>query len=164
MFGAIGVARPHARQKIGLQFQSHRQFVVFGLADPAAGRLDTIGNPEQILNMMTHFVCDDVSLREITAGPESIAKRAVKSEVDINAPVFRTIKGTARGAGEAATGPGLSTKEDEFRLFVLATHLLKDCLPCVLGIGENDRNEFRSFIAWSVRIDLARRCNLRLLL
>ena len=114
--------------------------------------------------MMSDFVRDDVALREIARRAEAFVEHAVESEVDVDATIFRAIKRTARAARVSAARSGLIREEDELRLFVSAAHFLEELIPDVLGIGQNDGNELRGFIAWGVAFDLPRWSQLRLLL
>ena len=65
--GPVGITGPNAGQKICLQLEPDRELIVFRFTDPTARRLHTIGNTEQILNVMSNFVRYDVGLREIAS-------------------------------------------------------------------------------------------------
>src|SRR5262245_25084729 len=70
----VGIPRPNAGQKIGLQLETDRKLIVFGFTDSTAHGLDTIGNAEKILHVMSHFVCYHVGLREIASCPQALLK------------------------------------------------------------------------------------------
>src|SRR5262245_37369559 len=96
---------------------------------------------------MSHFMCYDIRLREIASGTEASLKFTKKTEVDVNALILRAIERTGRATGEPASGLNHIREEYQLRLLVFAAHLLKDCVPRVFGIGENDPDEFRCLIA-----------------
>src|SRR5262249_37110129 len=125
-----------------------------GFAEPTTRRLHAITDAEQILHVMANFMRDYVRLREIASGTETILEFAKKSEVDVNASIFWTIKRTGGAASEPATGPGLVCKEHEPRLLIFAAHLAEDRMPGVFSIGENDSHEFRCLIMWRLAVVL----------
>src|SRR5437773_8223784 len=95
---------------------------------------------------MADLVRDHVSLREFARRAESFLQHSIKTKIDINAPIFWTIEGAAGSAGEPAAGSSMARKKDKLRFLVLATHLLKNRVPRVLGIGENDGNKTAKLI------------------
>lgn len=113
---------------------------------------------------MSDLMRDDVSLREIAGSTEPVAQHFVKAEIDVNAPILRAIKRSACTAGKSAAGAGLIGEENELRFLILAAHLAEDIAPCVFGIGQDDGDEFRCFIARRGGIDLSGWRYLRLLL
>src|SRR5262245_52482495 len=96
---------------------------------------------------MSDFVGDDVSLGKIATCTEAFLELTEKTEIDINAPIFRTIERPGRATGETATRLNHVCKEHQLRLFVLAAHLPKDLMPRVFGVGENDGDKSWSLIA-----------------
>src|SRR5215471_13950954 len=146
MFDPVGITSPNAGQKICLQLEPDRELVVFSFTDAPSHRLHTITDTEQILHMMSHFMRDDVGLCEISSGTQALLEFIEKPEIDVNAPIFRTIERTSRATGETTAGLSLVCEEDKFRFFVLATHLPEDCMPRVFGIGENDGDELRCLV------------------
>ena len=114
VLGAVGIMRPDAGEEIRLKLEPDGELVVFRFTDAAALRLHLAADPEQILHMMADLVRDDVSLGEIARSAKAFVQHPVKSEVDVNAPIFRAIERAARAAGEAAAGPRLFEKRTSF--------------------------------------------------
>ena len=106
--------------------------------------------------MMSNFVCDDVGLREVASCPQAVLELTEKTEVDVNAPILRTIERTGCAAGEATAGLNQVREEHQPRLLVLAAHLPEDLIPGVFGIGQNNRDEFRRLIARPLIVELGR--------
>ena len=154
---AISVTRPDTGEEIRLELEPDGELIVFCLADAAACAVQAIGDAEQLLHMMPDFVGDDVSLREIARRPEAITQLPVKAQVDVNTPILRAIERTAGPAGETATGSDLVREENQLRLLVLAAHGPEQLMPRILGIGQDNGDELRCFIAGRVALDLGRR-------
>src|SRR5262245_15014752 len=95
---------------------------------------------------MSNFMRYDVGFREIAASAKAVLKFTEKPEVDVHASIFWTIERPGCAAGKAATGLSPVCKEHQLRFLVFATHLTKDLVPRVFGIGENDSNEYRCVI------------------
>src|SRR5512132_2129721 len=104
MLNPVGITGPNAGEKIRLQLEPDREPVVFRFADPTARRLHTIGNAEQVLHVMSNFVCDDVGLCKIASCPQAFLELTEKTEVDVNAPILRTIERTGSATSEPAAG------------------------------------------------------------
>jgi len=165
VFGAIGIMRPDTGEEVSLKLEANGEAVEFGLADAAARRLHFVGDAEQVLHVMSDLVRDDVGLGEIAGRAKAVAQFPIKAEIDVNAAILRAIERTGGAAGKSATGLGLIREEDEPRLLVRTTHFSKDVVPNILGIGQDNGDEFRGFVAWGVAVDRSRlRLRLRLLL
>src|SRR5690348_7201791 len=104
MFDSVGITSPNAGEKIRLQLKPDRELIVFSFADQTAHRLYAIANAEQILHVMSNFMRDDIGLRKIASGTETVLELTEKTEVDVNASILRTIERTSGATGEAATG------------------------------------------------------------
>jgi len=137
----VGIPSPNAGQKICLQLEPDRELIVFRLTHSTARRLHAIGDTEQILNVMSNFVGYDVGLCEVASRTQAFLELTEKTEVDINASIFRTIERTARTTGEPAAGLSQVGEEHEPRLLVLSAHLPEELMPRVFGVGENDGDE-----------------------
>ena len=68
------VARPHAGEEVGLEFEADRQLVAFDLARPLPGLLDLAGDAEQVLHVVADLVGDDVGLGEIARRAELVVQ------------------------------------------------------------------------------------------
>jgi hypothetical protein len=150
----VGVTSPNARQKICLQLEPDRELIVLGFTHPAAQRLHPIGNPEQVLHVMPNFMGYDVGLREIASRTQAFLEYTVKTEVDVNASIFRAVEGSGRATGEPATGPDLIREKHEPGLLVLSTHLAEDLMPGVFGVGQYHSDELRWVISWPLAVNL----------
>ena len=155
---------PDAGKEIGLELEPHREAVVFRFTDAATLRLHLVADTEEILHVMSDFVRDNVSLREVSGRAEAFVERSIESKVDVNAPILRAVERSTGAAGESASGPGLVREEHELRLFILAAHLPEELMPGVLGVGEDNANKLRRFVARRIALDLPGWRHLRLLL
>src|SRR3954467_11580463 len=90
--------RPDARVAVGLQFESHRSRAwTVSWPDPTC-------RPEEILNVVAVFVCDDVGLREgATTCAEPLTQLVVETQVDVHRVVCRAIEGADVGGGRSTT-------------------------------------------------------------
>jgi len=52
-------------QAIGLELHAHLERVALGLAPTASRRLDALGDPEEVLDVVAHLMGDDVGLSEV---------------------------------------------------------------------------------------------------
>ena len=68
---AIGVMRPDTSKTVCLQFQSNRRGIGFCLRHLTPGRLDLARYAQEILNMMSHLMSDDVGLGKVSRGAET---------------------------------------------------------------------------------------------
>src|SRR6188472_2287171 len=105
---------------------------------------------------MSNFVGYHIGLCEIASCTQAFPEQTVKTEVDVNASIVRTIERTARATGEPAAGPSLVREEHQLRLLVLSAHLPEDLVPGVFGIGENDSDELRCLVVRPLAVDLLR--------
>ncbi len=95
------VVRPHAREAVGLQLGAHRLALGAGVAVVAAE------GPEQVLDVMSVLVGDDVALGErATLRAELCPELVEEAEVEVDEPVGRAVERPGRGARRAAAGVG----------------------------------------------------------
>src|SRR5437016_1688298 len=138
---ALGVAGPDAGQAVGLELHAHLERVGLDLAPPALRRVDSLGDPEQVLHVVAYFVRDHVSLREVAGRPEALAQIAIERQVDVDLFVSRTVEGPDGRLREAAGRLHGAAEQHELRLLILPAHLFEELAPRVLGVGEDDRDE-----------------------
>ena len=93
-------------KEIGLQLEPDGELVVFGFTHAAPRGLHAITDSEQLLQMVSDLVRDDVGLREIAGCAEAFMEHPEKTEVDVNASIFRAIEWTAGAAGETHSPSG----------------------------------------------------------
>jgi hypothetical protein len=130
-----------------------------------------LNKAQQILNMVSHFVRDDVRLSKVTR--RSVAARELVKErgVDIDFLVGRAIKRPDSSAGDPAGRTILSGKDYEFRWLVcgrppglVADVVTEKPAPHRFRIAEYDRQKFTGFIidstGWSgSNLPLSRLCS-----
>ena len=98
-------------------------------------------NAQQVLHVVSNFVCDDISLRKVTRRVELTRELVVKTEVDVNLLIARTIKGAHARVAHAAGRGDLALVDDELRFDVLPPCPFEFLRPDVLGIGKHDGDE-----------------------
>jgi len=113
------LAGENAASRIGLQLERDR--VAIRLR--AAARLllhaaHLIRRAHQLLNVMAHFVCDHIGLREIARRAEPRLKLLEELQVEIDLPVERTIERPHRGLSGAASRACRLVVEHESRRLV----------------------------------------------
>jgi hypothetical protein len=91
--------------------------------------------------MMTDFVRDDVSLREISGRSEALAQLAVEAEIDVDPAVARAVKGSGRRLGEAACGFHRVAEEHQVRVFVGFSQRRQNPTPHRLDVVQHEGNE-----------------------
>ena len=102
---------PYTGKTICLQFDAHLKLIGLDFVHSTLGLLNPGENAQQILDVMTDFVGNHVSLRELTALAADIAAseapRKVPEEggVEIDLLVIRTVEGAHRRLGHPAATP-----------------------------------------------------------
>ena len=111
---------------------------------------------EQVLDVMSHFVGDDVGISEVTVGADLLLHRREEREVKIDALVGAAVERAGLGSGAAATGLHRTGEEHEFRRFVGQAVLAEDLGPDVFRTGENLFREPGEFLFFGRRGVFAR--------
>src|SRR5690606_17047910 len=115
----LRAGRPDAGVAVGLQLHADLQRVALGLRALPLRAPDLIRNAADRLDMVTDFVRDDIGLRGIAGGTETLIEFAEKTGVEIDALIGGAIKGTHRRLrGTATRAPGRLFIEVERRLLV----------------------------------------------
>ena len=86
------------------KFLPDRELVGALLGAALARRMHLLGDAEQVLDVMSDFVGDDVGLGEIARCTEPLRQHAVEIEVDVDLPVPGAIERPDRRARPAARG------------------------------------------------------------
>src|SRR5687768_5337740 len=94
---------------------------------------------------MTHFVRDDVGLREIAGRVETLAQRFVERQIDIDLFVTGTVERAHSRAGHSARRLHLVRKEHERWFTILTTVLSKDLVPNVFRFAQHYGDELFKF-------------------
>src|SRR5437762_14288385 len=123
---------PDASQKICLKLKPHRT---------ARGALlvrSATHSPEQVLHVMTNFMSDDIGDRKISRRAKPGSQLVKECKINVKLLVARTIKGTARRSGDAATRLNLVSKKNQSWFAVLRAQLAKLFCPGILSLRQND--------------------------
>jgi len=161
----LSMVGPNPSEEIGLQLQSNRQPLGLGLAHPLLARMNLVTDPLQVLDVMTDFVSEYVSLREFSRRVESIRQFIEEHQVDVNSLIGRTVEGPDGRGGISAAGGRSILEEDQGRFPVLPACLSEEVRPDELGIAENSRYELLGFVVgWRGRRPALRGSGLLILL
>src|SRR5262252_3964708 len=100
-------ATPDAGEAIGLELDTHRDLVRC-----LTSRLQPAG-PDQVLNVVTHLVCDHVCLGKVAGRAQALRQNAVKARVDVEFLIRRAIEWPGGGGCLAAASRYAVGKYDE---------------------------------------------------
>src|SRR5437879_6333843 len=105
----------------------------------AHGALHLRLDSEQFLHMMPDLMRQNIGLRESSGRAEASLQFIVKTQVDINLLVVRTVERPGRGLCHAAGGIDRIAEEHELGMAVRRSSLLlKDLGPRALRVVENE--------------------------
>ena len=159
----VGVVSPDARKTVGLQLQLDAQDVVVGLADLPAHFVDLGTDAQQVLHMVANFMRHDISLGKLTGRTETFGQSFIKTEVNVNLLVTRTIKRPHGRLTLTAGGLGRPPKQHQSRLLISGAALGEHVFPHVFGVSQHGRHKLGHAVVgwWSMRrrllLDLRRR-------
>ncbi len=91
---AVGMVAPHAGEAVGLQFHTDGQGIRVFLRCLTLKAGDFLSHTRQILHVVSHLMRDNIGLREISGGAESLSHFVEEREVEIYLVITRTIKRT----------------------------------------------------------------------
>src|SRR5262245_22558380 len=131
LLGFLGAVCPNSGQTVRLQFQCNRGAIRICFARPVLEGLNLTGGPQQILDVMTDFMSDNVGFGEVAGSLEPIAQVSEKAHVEIDLLVIWTIERSHCGLTEPARRFDGSAKEDKFRRRIGSACLSEDVAPCV---------------------------------
>jgi hypothetical protein len=127
--------------------------VVLFFAQSAASGVHPFHRAQQALHMMSHFVCDYVSLGEVSGCAETRFQFPKERKIDIDFLITRTIEGPNRRACDSTGGARLLGKQLQRWFTVLSPGLTKDIVPNILGASQHNGNELLLFfllrVSWS---------------
>ena len=83
---------PYSGIIVGLEFESHTYFVGFGIAHSRHAAVGVIERAEEILHVVSDFVCDHIGIGEISRRTYGLFHIFEKIQVDIHCLVGRTVK------------------------------------------------------------------------
>ena len=135
----VVMVSPHACVEVGLQLQTHTRLVVSCGVFAVLRHLVVGGvkGAQEVLDMMSHFVSDDVSVGEVAVSPNLTFHALEELQVEIYGLVGRAIEWSAIGSGTAATRVHCTGKDDHLRGTVGHPHLPELLRPHVFGTGKN---------------------------
>ena len=114
------VMAPDPGETIGLELEPHRDGVGLGGTSPAARLFDAVGDAEQVLDVMAHFVRDHIGLGEVAGCAEPLLQFPKETQVDVDLAVVGAIERPHGGRSEAAGRLHGTGEEYERRFPVLA--------------------------------------------
>ncbi len=91
--------------------------------------------------MMAYLMRNDVSLSKIAGRAKPGMKLFKKNKIKIDLVIGRTIKRAHGSFGHTASGFNRSGKQDQFRLLICPSRILKRILPDIFRLGQNHRDK-----------------------
>src|SRR5438105_5903382 len=151
----LGEMSPHARVAVGLQLEADGQRVGLAIVGAFPLRRDGFRDAQQVLDVVTDFVRDDVGLREVAGRAEALVELAEEGEIEIHLPIGGAVERPNLGASDAARRLRRAVEEHQHGRHVRIAALTEDLAPRVLGVGEHLRNEvcLRVIVADAGRAD-----------
>ena len=146
----LSVVRPHAGQKISLQFEPNRKLIGFGFAHSALRAIHLIHRAEQVLDMMTNFVRDYVGCGKITRRAESGLQLLKERQIDIELLISGAVERTHRGTGAATGRTNLIPEQHERRFAILSPELGEDLAPLIFGFRQHHGRKFFEFFLFGI--------------
>src|SRR5690348_1390146 len=95
-------------------------------------------DPEQFLHVMSDLMRQNIGLREISGRAETSLQLIVKTQVDINLLVVRTVERPSRRLCHAAGRVDGIAEQHELGMTIRSSLLLKDLGPRALRVVENE--------------------------
>src|SRR5262249_18282926 len=80
----LRIVRPYSRIAVGLEFHANGYLIGAGFVASLHQPVCLLGRTKEILNVMSHFVGDDVRLRKIARGAEAITEFLKETGVEID--------------------------------------------------------------------------------
>src|SRR5690606_17141170 len=120
--------RPHPRQVVRLQLETHGHPIVFCLAHFSSQTVNLVGEAHQLLNVVPHLMCDDIGLCKIAGSIESISQFLIKTQINIKLLISWTIKWPRGSGGKSAGGLYTSCEQHQGRLTIIVEQLVPDKL------------------------------------
>src|SRR5262249_8693930 len=138
---------PHSGKAICLQLQPNGGLV---RASPRRSLLicvDLITDAQQILDVMSDFMSNDICLREIARRMKAIAQFLKETRVEINLFIREAVERPHRRLTKAARGFDSPSKKDQFWFAVSYAFASENIRPRIFCVTENGCDKvFGSFI------------------
>src|SRR5262249_45217525 len=90
--GLMGVVGPDSGEEIRLKLEANPQLFLPVLAQPWLASLLLLGNPQELLDMMSDLVGDDVRAGEVTGRVVPLLQLLEEAEVHVDFLIQRTIR------------------------------------------------------------------------
>lgn len=139
----LRVVGPDAGVEIRLKFETHGILVVIR---PSTHRRNLVGGAEQFLHMVSDLVGDDISLGEIPGGVELPGQFVVKSEIDVDLLVRRTVKRPHRGAPRSTAGVDAAAVDRHRRQDIAPPQTGQLLGPDIFGIRQHHLDKVEAFL------------------
>src|SRR5262245_33773843 len=150
---------PHPGQVIGLQFQANRPLVILLLGQRPPFFVDDAAVAEKVLHMMSHFVGDNVGLRELGIRASELLFQLIKEgRIEINGSVRRAVERANRRRRDAAPGLYLVGEKDHVRRRITFADLAELFTPDLLRESKDGGEELATACllrCWRPPLDLA---------
>ncbi len=102
--------------------------------------------------MMAKFMGKNISLRELAGRPESSLQLVKETEIDVHLLVGRAIEGARCRLGRATSGRSYVSKQNQLRVPVWNSTLLKNSRPGLLRVVEYKRNKLHRWLLAGVTL------------
>ncbi len=142
----VCVVAPYARKAIGLKLDAHRRLVGLRLAHLLAHLVEFRQDAQKILDMVAHFMRQNIGLREIARSAKAIGKLLVEAEVDIKLMVAGTVERAGSSRSIAAGRTDLIGKQHHRRRRIGLAARLENTAPDIFCLGQNGAGELRRLV------------------
>lgn len=131
---------PHSGQAVRLELESDRQFV--GLVGLLLLELpNSIADPEQVLDVVAHLMCDHVGLCEVARRSEPPVELSEEFQVEVDDLVPRTVERPDVGGSKAAARLRCLGEQNQVGRIVGFARSLELALPRGLDVVEDEGGE-----------------------
>ena len=141
MTGLIGMVCPGSGQEIRLKLEANRQLLGLIIAHSSLARAHLFADAEQVLDVMSDLMGDDVSSGEVTGRIVAVFHLLEEGEVDVNLLIRGAIKGPEGRAREPTCRLNLPGEEHQTRFSVVPIHFPELLVPDVFGVTKDYRSE-----------------------
>src|SRR5512134_3896370 len=115
-----GMVSPDTGQAIGLKFHADGEGIAFRFPRLALEVADFLRNAKKILDMVAHFMGNDVGLGKIAWSPKPLGHFLEEGEIEIQLAILWAIERSHRRRCRAAGREQGARKQDYTRVFVFA--------------------------------------------
>jgi len=133
---------PHAGEAIGLQLEPHAERIGLRFARPLSLLVDPGQDPQEILNVVTHFMADDIRMRELARRTELPRHHVEEAQIQIHDAIFTAIERAGRRLSQTACRRIAVAKQAQLGIHVGLPAFLEGGSPYGLRAAQNLRHEF----------------------